>query len=81
MSNLFPPLEFSDGIKKTHSCSLTRNINASKHSPFNTEKNEHIHNLFASPQTEDTFWHAQFLFLIFLKGACTGAHILNIKSS
>lgn len=28
MSNLVPPLEFSDGIKKTHSYNLTRNINA-----------------------------------------------------
>ena len=28
MSNLFPPLEFSDDIKKTHSCSLTRNTHA-----------------------------------------------------
>lgn len=28
MSNLFPPLEFGDGIKKTHSCNLAGNMNA-----------------------------------------------------
>lgn len=28
MSNLFPPVEFSDGIKKTHSCNLAGNMNA-----------------------------------------------------
>lgn len=28
MSNLFPPLEFSDGIKKTHSCNLAGNMSA-----------------------------------------------------
>lgn len=28
MSNLFPPLEFSDGIKKTHSCNLAGNTEA-----------------------------------------------------